>query len=658
NLDTLQYIAQEVARRGLHFQLGLWTHGYDWSANEGVNHFIEGLNPENHAAYCRDTLRLLLEAVPEIGGVTFRIHGESGVPEGTYAFWRTVFRGIAGCGRAVEIDMHAKGIDPEMIDVALETGMPVNVSPKYSAEHMMLPYQQASIRASEMPPEDRDDEGFFAKSGGSRRFLRYSYGDLLKEDRRYGVLFRMWPGTQRLLLWGDPEMAAAYSRAAGFCGSAGMELCEPLSFKGRKGSGHPWGREAYADESLKSAEGDWKKYEYSYRLWGQLLYDPEAPSDSWRRYLKREFGPGGRAVETALGAASHILPLVTTAHHPSAANNNYWPEIYTNMSIVDEDVPHPYGDTPRPKRFGRVSPLDPELFAGVDEAAAELLSGEPSGKVTPMEVAAWLERFADRAMNSLSDAKGRVADPEAPEFRRLSVDVAIQAGLGRFFAYKMRAGVLYAIFDRSGQRKALEAALEQYHAARAAWAELSECAEGVYVSDITFGWAKHSRGHWADRLPAIDEDLAAMERRLESRDKRTEAGEADARPDPKQAERAIRAALKVPSRPHPHWDHTPPDSFRRGHPVKIEAALGLPEPAGPFTVELRYRHANQGERYRTTEMVRAGGRFHTFIPGDDTDSPYPLMYYFIFRDSRGRAALCPGFNERLTNTPYYLARQE
>ena len=52
------------------------------------------------------------------------------------------------------------------------------------------------------------------------------------------MLHRMWPGTQRLLMWGDPVMKLRRSgRASSFCGSDGIEICEPLSFKGRKGSG-------------------------------------------------------------------------------------------------------------------------------------------------------------------------------------------------------------------------------------------------------------------------------------------------------------------------------------------------------------------------------------------------------------------------------------
>ena len=53
-------------------------------------------------------------------------------------------------------------------------------------------------------------------------------------------------------------------------------------------------------------------------------------------------------MDPALAAASRILPIVTTAHMPSAANNNYWPEIYTNQSMVDPGK-NPYTDTPAPK---------------------------------------------------------------------------------------------------------------------------------------------------------------------------------------------------------------------------------------------------------------------------------------------------------------------
>ncbi len=50
-----------------------------------------------------------------------RVHGESGIPEGSYEFWQTLFEAVKGCGRTVEIDMHAKGVDEKMVGIAAAT---------------------------------------------------------------------------------------------------------------------------------------------------------------------------------------------------------------------------------------------------------------------------------------------------------------------------------------------------------------------------------------------------------------------------------------------------------------------------------------------------------------------------------------------------------
>ena len=276
NLSALKYISDQAAARGLEFQLGIWMHGYQWINSPHPNHTIEGLTAENHGPYCRDALAMLLKACPGITGVTFRIHGESGVAEGSYDFWRTVFDGVVRSERKLEIDLHSKGIDQHMIDTALATGMPVKVSPKFWAEHLGMPYHQADIRVQEQPVAGHTGSGLMALSSGSRSFTRYGYADLLREDRRYEVIYRIWPGTQRLLLWGDPAFAGAYSRAFQFCGSQGVDIMEPLSFKGRRGSGlEEPSRTAYADASLRP-HWDWQKYEYGYRVWGRHLYNPAA----------------------------------------------------------------------------------------------------------------------------------------------------------------------------------------------------------------------------------------------------------------------------------------------------------------------------------------------------------------------------------------------
>ncbi len=611
NLETLRYIGEQAAAHGLEFQLGLWMHGYQWEDSPHPNYTIEGLNAETHGPYCRDTLAALLRACPTITGVTLRIHGESGVQEGSYDFWGTVFEGVKRCGRKVGMDLHAKGIDQHMIDLALATGMPVTVSLKFWAEHMGMPYHQADIRDPEIPKAGHRDSGLMAMSAGSRSFTRYGYADLLRDDRKFEVLWRVWPGSQRLLIWADPGFAAACSKAFHFGGALGAEVMEPLSFKGRRGSGTPpngpASRCAYADASLRPRY-DWEKYLDTFRVWGHKLYDPDAAV----------------AVDPSLAAASRILPIVTTTHMPSAANNNYWPELYTNQSFI-EPARVEYSDTPSPKTFVNTSALDPQLFSRMSDFAAELLSGERSGKYSPVEVAQWLDDLAA----SVKPVKDRRAD----------IDCAIAANLGRFFAAKFRAGVLYSIHEKSGDRRALEESIKQYRAARAAWAAAAERAKGVYVADITVGELAWLHGHWTDRLPAIDADIALVEKRLAA---------AAAANDPK-VQAAIAAVLARPERPAATMRHTAPSRFQPKQALPLELA-------GPAAASARlyYRHVNQAERWQSAAMDRKGAAYVGAIPAEYTDSPYGLQYYFELRSAPDRAWLYPGFPADLSGTPYFV----
>jgi hypothetical protein len=646
NLEMLKFISGETAARGIQFQLGIWMHGYEWLNSPNPNYTIEGLTHDTHGPYCRDAIRQLLQACPAISGVTFRIHGESGVSEGSYNFWKTIFDGVATCGRKVEIDMHAKGIDQTMIDSAVATGMPVNVSPKYWAEHLGLPYHQADIRAFEIPKAGQGATGLMSLSSGSRSFMRYGYGDLLKEDRRYGVLHRIWPGTQRLLLWGDPEMSAAHSKAFSFCGSVGVELMEPLSFKGRRGSGIAGDRCGYLDASLKP-HWDWEKYHYSLRVFGRLAYNPNTEPDVWRRYLNKQFGAGAEAVELSLANASRILPIVLTTHGVSAANNLYWPEMYTNLSIADPNNKNPFFDTPSPKVFDNVSPMDPQLFLRINDFAEELFKGERSGKYSPIEYAQWIEDYADIASKYLAQAESQAIGNQRPEFRRMAIDVAILVGLGRFFGAKFRSGVLYALFEKSGNRTALELSLNAYQKARSFWAELANRARDVYKPDVTIGEDAVIRGHWLDRLPAIDKDIDIMTKKLEQTQSSTNILQNN-------VPLAIQEAMGRPLRTFSGCRHMQPERFKAGEPLDIE--LTVEKTVG--SIRLYYRHVNHAERFETVEMLLTDKGYRATIPADYTNSPYPLLYYFELKEKPERAWLYPGFVTNLTNQPYFVVRAQ
>ncbi|HVW20402.1 MAG TPA: hypothetical protein VHC86_04240 [Opitutaceae bacterium] len=644
NLEMLRYVSDQAALRGLEFQLGLWTHAYQWTNSPHANYTISGLTPRTQAAYSRDALAILLKECPGITGVTFRIHGESGVPEGSYDLWKTIFSAVGTAGRPLRLDMHAKGMTPQMIEVAAGTNQPFSISPKFWAEHLGLPYHQADIRPTEIPKQAKG-RGPYADSEGARSFLRYGYGDLFQVGRKYNVLFRIWPGTQKLLLSGDAAFGAGYGRAMSFCGAEGCELFEPLSFKGREGSGLPGGRGAYADAGLRAAGGDHEKYLVTYRYWGRLLYNPKTSPEGWRRQFRRDYGPAAEPAEVLLRHASRILPLITTAHLPSASNNSYWPEIYTNMAIAAEEPPRPYPDTPAPRGFNTVSPLDPQLFSTIARHAEALLDGDVDGKYSPVEVAQWLEDLSHSTLVHLEETTKAAKDPAAPAFRRLAVDTRIQAGIGRFFGQKLRAGVLFALFRQTGDPRAKAEALRLYRSAREAWAGLAEAARGVYREDITFGDAPHKRGSWADRLPAIDADLAAMEA-------------ASAPPNmsvhPDTLARLIQAAAAKPQRPSAKASGEQPAVFRRNQPVALAFAC---DPA-PSRVTLHYRRVTHAERWKSAAMTPEGAGWKGEIPADYTDSPYALQYYFEPVDGSGAAWLHPGLGQALTTQPYFVLLQK
>jgi hypothetical protein len=636
NLETLQFIARETVRRGLEFQLGIWTHAYQWTDSPNADHRITGLTPEIHAAYCRDALSALLKDCPQITGLTLRIHGESGIPEGSYPFWQTLFEAISASGRTVEIDMHAKGLNQTMIDLARKTGMPVKAGAKFWAEHLGLGYHQADIRAAEYPREGVT--GAFAVSSGARNFTRYGYGDFYGQRDEITLLYRVWPGTQRHLLWADPALAAGYGRAAHFCGAAGMELCEPLTFKGREGSGHPGARNAYADGVLAASTPDTDKFVSTYRVWGRALYNPQGSSDAHQRWFRYQYGPGGSDLSSALSCSSRILPLITTAWLPSASNHAFWPEIYSPISILPLKGKLLYSDSPAPHNVGAISPLDPQLFSTIDQHAADLLTGNPNARYSPGEVIAWLEEMVEsstRALNTARAANSRRTELAA--FRQVEEDILILNGLGLYYANLFRAALCYSIHLRTGDPRAGEASLIAYRKARDSWSTMAKRAARIYKPDLSYGEITIRRGHWLDRVSTIEQDLTALEQYFST--KPVQTGSASV---------ALANLARTPKRPSFAIDHAPPVSFQRGS----ELVLAISTSESVTMATLWYRHVNHGERWISVPMQRLNTTWKATIPGSYTNSPFPLQYYFEVRADK-EATLHPLLNATLNNQPYF-----
>ena len=362
-------------------------------------------------------------------------------------------------------------------------------------------------------------------------------------------------------------------------------------------------------------------------MWGRHLYNPDSDPQTWRRYLTKEFGAAAQQpVEDALGNASRILPLVTMYHAVGVANQVYWPEIYTNISIVAG------GSNLSDNRTttGASSSFDPQLFLGIDDYVGHCWRGPPltSTNTFPPEVAQWLEDWANTAVSNLAKAKKLTPKPSDATFRRLEADVAIQSGLGLFFARKFRSAVLWAIYQRTGDANAKTAALAFYNNALKAWSDLAAVATPVYKNDLTYGRGGRLRGHWNDRVAAIRADIAAMQK-----------GDVVGTPTHDgSAPEAIATAQSRPARPSANCRHTAPDTFVAGQDLTL---VLIAEGADVTNVKLYYRRVNQAEAWQVVPTEGFRRRFSRNHPGFLHAIAIPAAILLWRGEGQSRVGLVP-----------------
>ena len=294
----------------------------------------------------------------------------------------------------------------------------------------------------------------------------------------------------------------------------------------------------------------------------------------------------------------------------------------------------PYSDTPTPKCFGTVSPLDPQLFSTIVEHAGDLLAGRANPKYSPIEVAQWLEDYTAASGQALASARLQATSHTSPEFRRIEEDVLIQNGLGRFFAAKLRSGVLFEIYyqDREcGGRQACAGQIpESTRAPGQAWRRgpIASTMQTLLMADIPM-----RRGNWSDTVGRIDKDIAAMESKLQT---------PPASGSAQNVERAIQAATGKPNRPsRPLRSHAALRAFIPGNRSRF---LCRPRRSdAPNAVQSLLPSCESGRTLVVGgNAIAATSGYSAAIPGDYTNSVYPLQYYFVLQRGADAAWLYPG----------------
>jgi hypothetical protein len=613
NLAALNRLIELAHDRGIAVSLGIWDHiyrgavqtgGAEWiTAYQGqpIPNSVEGVTSENLSAYTLASVQELLARVPAVDGLQFRVHEESGLKrEEMEAFWRQVFAHVQTVRPGMLLEARAKGTPDRVIDTALAQGVNLRIETKYWMEQMGLPYHPTHVN----PPNQHD--------------RRHGYADLLRYPQRYEMTWRLWNGgTQRILLWGDPEYVRRYSASTALYASRNWDVQEPLATKmeAQRPDQSPF---SLLPDKYRYYDYEFERYWHFYQLWGRLGYNPQSPAELWDREFQRRFGSAAAPhVAAALHRASGVLPMIVAAVYPYKLfpTTRGWAERQAlGVNLAD---------------YANNEGTDPEQFESFVEAARRILAGGATTKRTPDATRLWFNSAADDILAAATAAETAAGTDRSLELESTLIDVRILAQLARFHARRIVAAIHYNLFKRGLRLAELVAATYAEKEAVAAWRELVAVAGDRYTADLAMGARNFSLcGHWRDELKKLETGLKELE------DQCCPPDEAIFREKVWTPEPALPAPPAVtltasagPARP--------------GQPFRVTARIT--SPAGIQAVRLRYRHVTQFEDYISLPMERipGGEEYGAAIPGDFLVPQWDLMYFIEIVDAGGHGANWP-----------------
>ena len=488
NLAALNRLIEMAHQRGLNVTLGIWDHIYRGGvqgptdrAGKPTPGIVWGLNAENLVPYTKAALAKFLKEVPEVDAIQFRMHGESGLRRSEMEdFWTDVYRIMKRHGPNVRFDARAKNFPDLLIDRALELDVDIRICTKYWMEQMGLPFHPTHVH-----PANQHDR-------------RHGYADLLRYPKRYDMHWRVWSGgTTRVFLWGDPEYVRRLAASTMIYPGGGFEITAPMATKMQD---HPHELEPF--ELLQPAHRyygrEFERYWHFFQCFGRLGYNPDTPPDVWRRQFERRFGKAGPYVERALHRASEILPRAVAYCYPY----NHFP---TTRGWIErqrqEDLPV----------YAKALPSDTQQFLSPADAAKSILEGTDAPKITPYESSAWFARAANDVLGLVEQAEAHAGGRSDREFAATMVDLRMLAHLARYHSWRAKAGVSWAMYERSHDLAALDAAIHRESLATDAWAAMVEAAGDVYHDDIMMGRRRSDlSGHWRDELVKLEAGLEKL----------------------------------------------------------------------------------------------------------------------------------------------------
>lgn len=719
NVQALKRLIACAHRHGIDFVPGIWDHiyrgGVQGGGIRGANKtpqqptagLVWGVTADNLASYNRAAIAKFLDVFPEIDGIQFRMHGESGLKRGEIPrFWHQVFQTIRQKRPELRVDIRAKGLPDEVINDGLEQGVHLRVATKYWMEQMGLPFHPTHVN----PPNQHD--------------RRHGYADLLTYPQRYKVHWRMWNGgTTRVLLWGDPDYARRFADSAHVYSGDSFEVNEPLA---TKMLARPHNEAPFELLNAEYRHYDWEfeRYWHFYQVFGRLGYNPNTPAETWENEFSRRFGDNaGPYIMQALHAASQVLPRIVAASY----RYRYFPTTrgWAEKMRID-DLP----------TYATAEGSDVQQFASFKEEASLILEGKETAKRRPVETSQWFARTSDSILQKVAQAEAGIDGTASREFVSTVTDLKILAYLALYHSRRIPAAVSYNLFQETHDLWSLDNAIAHEKRAADAWQKLVESAGDVYTDNLAMG-IDHGglAGHWSDELELLRKGIDQLEqqrssfrpdldggaiqiihvppRRMRPGDAVTLRATVLSQDEIEQVRCTVRMptgqrqvydmqaagcwryAVKVPLLPagqqlsyffearaasgeganHPQSDpqaaielrvsddRQPPrvklervTTAKPGDPIRVSAHVT--DPSGVRWVRLRFRHLTQFEDYESVDMTfdEPSGRYVGDIAAEFVIPRWDVMYFVEVMDREGNGRMVPDLDSEMPYVIVHLQR--
>jgi hypothetical protein len=622
-LAQLRRIGEISHNYGLEFVFGIWSHGRS-------NGLISGLpeDDEEFTKYCSNGMRELLRKAPEIDGIQLRVNYESGVGgfgDTADNFWKEIITTIGDINKERKgnlfLDLRAKGLTLKIREWAIDTGIEVDVTSKYTWEGVGLPYHPTEMRKAELAMLDNNDKR-----------QRYGYADFLYKSRDFDYINRLWGiGTIRMFTWADPDYAKRFSHTTSFGGARGFQVTPPLARKQ-----NTW--HLFTDDSLVYYNWEDQRYWAWHLLFGRLGYSKETNPEVWQRAFKEHYGNSYEAVLDAYSAAGKVLPLITSSHLTYHPANYNWAEIESGGALFFPNNASPFHKS-KERTYQSAEPGDPGLFYGIEDYVKDVLKEDIKPKINPVQLASLYEKLSKETLESLSKVnKEDIPVSNRKEYVSNEGDLKITAALASYHSFKIKAATDFVFFKETQKKEYLKSSLNNMEVARNNWKDIVVLSEKLYYEKPFF---LHDNGTWKDRLIEIEKDISELQEILGESNNMVSLSHWD------KFDKVNKSLVN-------NFDAIVPEVANANKDLKITLITNkILE--GDATPKVHYRIANMASgKFKELKMQWDGANYTASISANYLDSEFDLLIYFASTNENGHVTMYPGLFHEKCLTPYYV----